>query len=235
MFVREVLSSAAIVLAIGLLLFGVAGVWPPMVAVESGSMEPHMERGDLIFITEPGRFAPDAGDDSGVVTYAEGQEADYRSLGSYGSVVVYDNPNSAGPPIIHRAMFRVEAGENWYEKANPDYMSADNCEELEFCPAPYDAYITKGDNNPTYDQTSTISAPVREQWVTGVARVRIPYLGWIRLAFASTAPDPTALLQTAAPQTTPVNLPVSESGALAGDSVPTPPATAMEIQAVPAV
>ncbi|WP_224270607.1 S26 family signal peptidase [Haloprofundus salinisoli] len=191
MFLRELLSSAAIVLAIGALLFAVAGVWPPMVAVESGSMEPHMERGDLIFITEPGRFAPDAGGGSSVVTFAEGQEADYRSLGSYGSVIVYDNPNSAGPPIIHRAMFRVESGENWYEKANPDYITADNCEELEFCPAPYDAYITKGDNNPTYDQTSTISAPVKEEWVTGVARVRIPYLGWVRLAFASTAPATT--------------------------------------------
>ncbi|WP_174786370.1 S26 family signal peptidase [Haloprofundus sp. MHR1] len=191
MFLREVLSSAAIVLAVGALLFAVAGVWPPMVAVESGSMEPHMERGDLIFITEPGRFAPDAGDGSGVVTYAEGQRADYRSLGSYGSVVVYDNPNSAGPPVIHRAMFRVEAGENWYEKANQEYITADNCEELEFCPAPYDAYITKGDNNPTYDQTSSISAPVKEEWVTGVARVRIPYLGWVRLAFSSTAPATT--------------------------------------------
>nr|WP_224450189.1 S26 family signal peptidase [Haloprofundus salilacus] len=191
MFLREVLSSAGIVVAVGVLLFAIAGVWPPMVAVESGSMEPHMQKGDLILITEPGRFAPDAGDDSGVVTYAEGEDADYRSLGSYGSVVVYDNPNAAGPPIIHRAMFRVEAGENWYDRANPDYITAENCEELEFCPAPYDAYITKGDNNPTYDQTSTISAPVKEEWITGVARIRVPYLGWIRLAFATTAPAST--------------------------------------------
>ncbi|WP_224333349.1 S26 family signal peptidase [Haloprofundus halobius] len=191
MFLREVLSSAGVVVAIGVLLFVVAGVWPPMVAVESGSMEPHMQKGDLILITEPGRFAPEAGGDSGVVTYTEGEASDYRSLGSYGSVIVYDNPNTSGPPIIHRAMFRVEAGENWYDKANPDYINADSCEELQFCPAPYDAYITKGDNNPTYDQTSSISEPVKDEWITGVARVRVPYLGWVRLAFASTTPAST--------------------------------------------
>ncbi|MGM0592875.1 MAG: S26 family signal peptidase, partial [Halobacteriota archaeon] len=55
-FLREIVTSVASVVVIGLLLFAISGVWPPMVAVESGSMEPHMERGDLIFITTPDRF-----------------------------------------------------------------------------------------------------------------------------------------------------------------------------------
>jgi signal peptidase len=80
MWIREMLSSVAIVLAIGLLLFGVSGVWPPMVAVESGSMEPHMHRGDLVFITEPGRYMPDATYGStGVVTAETGTEINYRT------------------------------------------------------------------------------------------------------------------------------------------------------------
>lgn len=188
MFIREMLTSVLAVAAIGLLLFAVSGVWPPMVAVESGSMEPHMEKGDLIFITEPGRFVPGAAhDDTGVVTYEAGEEADYRTFGSYGSVIIYDNPDSFGPPIIHRARFWVDEGENWYSKANPEYVRADSCEELRYCPAPHAGFITKGDNNNEYDQANGISAPVKPEWVQGVARIRIPYLGWIRLGFSGAA------------------------------------------------
>jgi signal peptidase len=188
MFLREMLTSVLAVVAIGLLLFAVSGVWPPMVAVESGSMEPHMQKGDLIFITEPGRFAPDsAHGDTGVVTYEAAQQTDYRTFGSYGSVVIYDNPDSFGPPIIHRARFWVDEGENWYDEANPEYVRADNCEELRYCPAPHAGFVTKGDNNAEYDQANGISPPVRPEWVQGIARVRIPYLGWVRLGFSGAA------------------------------------------------
>jgi signal peptidase len=178
---RELVVNLAIVAAVGLLLFGVSGVWPPMVAVESGSMEPHMSRGDLVFVTAPDRFPPGAADGAGIVTFREGRQVDYRSFGEYGSVVVFDNPERAGPPVIHRARFFVESGENWYSRADPAYMSASNCAELAYCPAPHAGYITKGDNNRRYDQVSEISGPVRPGWITGVARLRIPFLGWIRL------------------------------------------------------
>lgn len=56
---RDIVSSVAIVAVIGLLLFTVSGVWPPLVAVESGSMEPNMERGDLIFVVDDDRFVGD--------------------------------------------------------------------------------------------------------------------------------------------------------------------------------
>ncbi|SNR58244.1 S26 family signal peptidase [Halorubrum vacuolatum] len=182
MWFREMLSSALIVLLIGLVLFGLSGVWPPMVAVESGSMEPNLEIGDLVFVTEPGRFAPDAADnDVGVVTYEVGQEADYRSLGSYGSVVIFQPPDRVGSPIIHRAMFHVEEDEDWYDRADEEFHQADNCSELRNCPAPHDGYITLGDNNARYDQVTGLTEPVKAEWVTGVARVRAPYLGYIRL------------------------------------------------------
>ncbi|MDZ5810696.1 S26 family signal peptidase [Halorubrum sp. AD140] len=182
MWIRELLSSVAIVLAIGLILFGVSGVWPPMVAVESGSMEPNMEVGDLVFVTEPGRLAPDAADnDVGVVTYENGETVDYRTFGSYGSVVIYRPPGRTASPIIHRAMFHVEEGENWYDRADDEYHDAGNCEELNHCPAPHDGFITLGDNNGEYDQANGLAAPVRAEWITGVARVRVPYLGYVRL------------------------------------------------------
>ena len=182
MWVREMLSSVAVVLAIGLILFGVSGVWPPMVAVESGSMEPNMQVGDLVFVTEPGRLAPDAADnDVGVVTYDDGRVADYRTFGTYGSVVIYRPPGRTASPIIHRAMFHVEEGENWYDRADGEYHSAAGCAELRHCPAPNDGFITLGDNNGAYDQANGLSPPVRAEWVTGVARVRVPYLGYVRL------------------------------------------------------
>jgi signal peptidase len=184
-FLREIATSAGAVLLVGLLLFGVSGVWPPMVAVESGSMEPHMHKGDLVFITEPGRYTPDAAYGStGVVTAESGAEIGYRSFGGDGSVVVYDDPGQAGPPIIHRAQFYVDAGENWYDRADPEYVSADSCRELRNCPAPHAGFITKGDANGRYDQASGIASPVRSSWITGIARLRIPYLGWVRLGLA---------------------------------------------------
>lgn len=191
MIIREILSSVAVVLAIGLLLFAISGVWPPLVAIESPSMEPNMVKGDLVLVTEPGKYAPDeAVSGTGVVTYERGTEADYQTFGMPGSVIVFDPPDRAGSPIIHRAHFHVEEGENWYDRADQDAMSADSCEELATCPAPHDGFITKGDNNRWYDQDyarNGIAPVVDEQWVTGVARIRVPYLGWIRLLFSGEA------------------------------------------------
>jgi signal peptidase len=196
MWIREMLSSVAIVLVIGLILFGVSGVWPPMVAVESGSMEPNMEVGDLVFVTEPGRLAPDAADnDIGVVTHDAGEAVDYRTFGSYGSVVIYRPPGRTASPIIHRAMFHVEEGENWYDRADDRYLNAAGCGELAHCPAPHDGFITLGDNNAEYDQASGLAAPVRADWVTGVARVRVPYLGYVRLIATGQA-EPGDVLAT---------------------------------------
>ena len=185
LFVRETLYSALTVAAVGFLLFAISGVWPPMVAVESGSMEPEMSRGDLIFVTEPERFTPDyAYGDTGVVTVEIGSEEGYRSFGGNGSVVIYHPPDRIGSPIIHRAHFYVEEGENWYDRANPAHMNANDCSQLSNCPAPHDGFITKGDANARYDQASNIAGPVRSEWIRGTARIRIPYLGYVRLKLA---------------------------------------------------
>ncbi|SIR56659.1 signal peptidase, endoplasmic reticulum-type [Haladaptatus litoreus] len=188
-FVREMLESAAVVAAIGLVLFAISGVWPPMVAVESGSMEPQMERGDLIFIMDESRFVPDAAQEgTGIVTYQQGQQSGYNSFNQAGDVIIYRPDGSAyRTPIIHRARFWVDEGENWYDKGNPQYMGgADSCQELPNCPAPYAGFITKGDANDAYDQVSAISDPVKPSWIRGTAEVKIPWLGHVRLFFAST-------------------------------------------------
>jgi signal peptidase len=181
--VREVLISVGGVLLVGGMLFAFSGVWPPLVAVESGSMEPHMYKGDLVFVAESGRYAPDAAT-AGVVTHRQGRETGYWSFGDHGNVIVYQPDGQGTTPVIHRVRMYVEAGEDWVQRADPQYLgSVDSCSDLsdDVCPAPHDGYITLGDANPQYDQVSGLSTVVRPEWVRGNAKVRVPKLGCIRL------------------------------------------------------
>lgn len=185
MYVTDVVSSAGAVLLVGILLFAVSGVWPPLVAIESPSMDPHIKEGDLVFVMEESRFpGPDA--HHGVVTSAS--DDGYTKFQRTGDVIVYKPDGNGGQtPIIHRAMLWVEDGENWYDRANPEYIGgADNCEELASCPADYSGFITKGDNNGAYDQVGSnpISDPVKPAWVIGTAELRVPVLGQIRLQWS---------------------------------------------------
>jgi signal peptidase len=174
--VREAAITVVVVLAVFAVLTAVAGVWPPMVAVESGSMDPNLKKGDLVFVTGV--------DDPSQVTVSRAADAP-RRFGRSGDVVVFDPPNRDGSPIIHRAMFRVEEGENWYDRANESALGdADDCAELTYCPAPNPGYVTKGDDNERYDQAVGRAPLVRTEWVQSEGVVRIPWLGRIRLALA---------------------------------------------------
>ncbi|ELZ21899.1 Signal peptidase I-like protein [Haloterrigena salina JCM 13891] len=188
LFARDVLSSVAIVAVIGLILFGVSGVWPPLVAVESPSMDPNMKTGDLIFVAENERFVGDgAVAGTGVVTLESGQESGYEKFSNLGDVIVFQpNGNEQKTPIIHRAHFWVEEDENWIQtKADEDIAGDITCADITTCPAPHDGFITKGDANPNYDQIAggADTTVVKSEWVTGKAMFRIPWLGNIRLTF----------------------------------------------------
>ena len=176
-------APALTVLVVFGLVVAVSGVWPPFVAVESGSMEPHLERGDLVYLTASERYAPESATAAGVVTRATA--VDYRRLGGRGDVVVFAPPSRGGSPVIHRAQFHVERGENWYDEADADFLpaSVDGCDELAHCPAPHAGYVTKGDANPYYDQAGEL-APVRPSWLRGKAQTAVPWVGHLRLALA---------------------------------------------------
>ncbi len=191
-YVTDVVSSASAVLLVGVLLFSVSGVWPPLVAIESPSMEPHIDTGDLVFVMEEERF-PGPNARHGVTTAAD--TSTYVRFQGTGDVIVYaPDGNRRATPIIHRAMLWVDRGENWYDRADPnDVGNAESCSELSNCPAPHAGFITKGDNNARYDQvgSAVISAPVKPEWVVGTAELRVPVLGQIRLRWNQAAARPT--------------------------------------------
>ena len=141
------------------------GLYTPMVAVESGSMIPHIQIGDIIFIQSIDRTE--------ITTYEDGKKSGYSSFNEYGDVILYKSRGREGStPIIHRAMYYVEEGEPMWPGGPL---------------APHAGYITKGDNNKTnaaYDQQGSISPrlPVKKEWVIGKARFyRVPLLGCISL------------------------------------------------------
>jgi signal peptidase len=167
------LAPLAAVLLVALVVAAVAGAWPPFVAVESGSMEPEVERGDLVVVTSTDRFPW-----GGLAGAAEPGAP--TTFGSAGDVVVFDPPNDAQRPIMHRIAFRVSAGEDWTERADPALVEGD-CLTITACPAPYDGYVTYGDANGEYDQSAGIAPVVREEWITAKALVSVPNLGWFRV------------------------------------------------------
>lgn len=141
------------------------GLYSPMVAVESGSMIPNIEIGDIILVESIDRTE--------IITNNEGREINYRSFDDYGDVILY-KPRGRDEltPIIHRAMYFVN-------KSDPMWPGGPL--------APYEGYITKGDNkrtNAAYDQQGSISPglPIKKEWVIGKAIfTRIPLLGCISL------------------------------------------------------
>jgi signal peptidase len=122
---RDILWVAAVVGCIALALYLICGTWPAVVTVESGSMEPHMNIGDLVVVVQQDRFGP-------VQTWDEAKTTGFTKFGDYGDVIIY-RPNgetdfwaqigllplSKQHPIIHRAMTWVDAGEPEPSYLNP--------------------------------------------------------------------------------------------------------------------
>jgi signal peptidase len=114
---RDLLWVVAVVGSIALFLYLVCGTWPAVVTIESGSMIPNMNIGDLVVVVEKDRFGE-------LQTWDDGKTSGYKKFNDYGDVIIY-RPNgvtdmwasigilplSKQHPIIHRAMMWVDAGE----------------------------------------------------------------------------------------------------------------------------
>jgi signal peptidase I len=161
---RDVAWILLVVGSVALLLFIFSGTWPAVVAVESESMVPNMNKGDLVFVAAADRYGE-------LQTWNESLSTGYGKFNEYpdlygnkvyGDVIIY-RPNGADSvhPIIHRAV-------EWYDDGN------------------YSGYLTKGDNNQNIDQMGGIQGigqimPVEKEWVIGKAIFSIPFVGYIPL------------------------------------------------------
>lgn len=159
-----------IVVAFMLICWLAFGLWTPMYVISSGSMEPNMNVGDVVFIRSIDRAAAVTWED------AENMSRPRVKFGNPGDVILFKPlGNASQVPIIHRAMYFVEEGEEMWPGGPP---------------APHAGFITKGDNertNALLDQQTQISPgiPIKEEWVIGTAQFRIPHIGRLRLLFAS--------------------------------------------------
>lgn len=134
----------------------------PAVAVESGSMIPNIGIGDVVIIQSAQR--------THIISYTDGIRSGYTSFDEYGDVILYRKyGSSTETPIIHRAM-------EWVQEGEPMWPGGPV--------APHSGYITKGDNNNAIDQKTSTSwqQPVKEEWIIGVARWHIPWVGYLSLA-----------------------------------------------------
>lgn len=172
---RDLLWVVAVVGGIALALYLIAGTWPAVVTIESESMVPNMNVGDLVLVVDEDRFGS-------LTTWDEGQWTGHRSFGDYGDVIIY-RPNGADSvhPIIHRAMTYVDTA-TVEQSALGDYYAD-----------PHGGYITKGDNNPYIDQGNLRIAgvgliePVEKEWIIGKALVAVPLIGYLPLHLAEFA------------------------------------------------
>jgi len=148
---RSIIIALTVVIIVqSVAIAGIVFADPQVAPVKpTGSMQPTLEGGDLVVTVAPGDV-------------------------SAGEVIVYERGGAGGEPVIHRAHFHVEAGENWYDRADPRHLGgADSCADLNHCPAPRDGWITKGDNNPVYDQAGGV-APVERDWIVGKSVFVVP-------------------------------------------------------------
>lgn len=128
--VKDVGLAIGSVVIVFLLTFAYSGNWPPMVVIESGSMEHDnnplysepryshigtIDTGDLVVVKKAKK--------SDIVTYLEGKKTDYKKYGDYGDVIVYYKngietyDGQPVTPVIHRAMAWVEV----VDKENETY------------------------------------------------------------------------------------------------------------------
>ncbi len=108
-WVRDIAIAVLIMAIILGAIYAYTGIWPPLVVVESSSMQHSssesyigvIDTGDLVFVQQ----APTRAD---VTTYVQGRATGYSTYGDFGDVIIfrlYSRPQDT--PIIHRAIMYV--------------------------------------------------------------------------------------------------------------------------------
>ena len=108
--VQDIVVALVVVALVLGALYIYGGRWPPMVVVESESMQ-HSDEWSYVGVIDTGdltlvRILDKSGP---VVTWAEGRDSDYSTYSEFGDVIIYHkNGLTQTTPIIHRAIVRIE-------------------------------------------------------------------------------------------------------------------------------
>lgn len=202
--IRDVVVALLAVFIILMLLWGYTGQWfaAPMVAIESGSMEhPNspfgrlgtIDAGDMVLVQKVEKRS-DVIPHGGPILGAEAENG-WQTYGDYGDVIIYKPLGRTDiSQIIHRAMCWVDVNRS---NGKASYTIIDygvynetslNIPQLGLYNRDpgwtHSGFLTKGDNNEIIDQITDICPqPIRVKWISGKARLEIPWLGTINLFF----------------------------------------------------
>ncbi|MDD1767670.1 MAG: hypothetical protein LUQ27_03770, partial [Methanomassiliicoccales archaeon] len=106
---KGLIAIGLVVGLIFLVLFAYSGLWPPIVVVESDSMQ-HSDSSSSIGTIDTGDIVivQKVQGSQDVVTYLEGIASGHKTYGEYGDVVTYVKYGQLGStPIIHRAICEI--------------------------------------------------------------------------------------------------------------------------------
>ncbi len=126
LLLRDLGVAALIVGIILLSLFLYTGNWPPMVVVESKSMQ-HSDTESFVGVIDTGDLVlvQNAPSESDIITYVEGRGTGYGTYGEFGDVIIYKRGGiSQDKSIIHRALIRLD----WNESGTIDIPDLDRLE-----------------------------------------------------------------------------------------------------------
>jgi signal peptidase len=158
---KGLLIAGTIILIIILGLFAYSGLWPPLVVVESESMQHSdttsyigvIDTGDLVIVKKISTL-------SDVKTYVASLNDGYKTYGDYGDVVIYDRDGSVlATPVIHRAIVELDFNSTSYSFDIPSLANV-----------PTDKWSVGGQHSGVwYDLTTTLEiyhVGYRDQTVT---------------------------------------------------------------------
>ncbi len=105
---KALLAAPVIFIIILAALFAYSGIWPPLVVIESKSMQ-HSDTTSYIGVIDTGDLVvvKKATDASQVVTYVDGMSSGHYTYGEYGDVIIYYK-SGLSKPIIHRAIVYLD-------------------------------------------------------------------------------------------------------------------------------
>ena len=130
--VRDVTLTIVVVASILTGLFVFSGIWPPMVVIESGSMQ-HSAEESSVGVIDAGDLTLIRADEKvdRIVTWVEGRETGYKRYGDNGDVIVFrKNGLNGSTPVIHRALVWIDINQTTNDSFDVPSMGLYDVQEL---------------------------------------------------------------------------------------------------------